>query len=166
MLYAGKSDNQYLHTDIDGSRSFEGCLFVLNCEHADFSDIHTTVYGHNMRNGDMFGSLKKYQESGFYEQNRYFTYYTPERAYRFLIFSEFVTDEDSEVYTYGYAAGTDEYLTYIRKLQAEGPLTEEIVWTGKEKTMTLSTCTAQGDHKRYTIHAVCVDTSDINSSVE
>lgn len=31
----------------------------------DFSDLHNIIYGHNMNNGSMFGSLNKYKDEGF-----------------------------------------------------------------------------------------------------
>jgi len=36
---------------------------------ADFSDVHTIIYGHNMKNGSMFGSLKKYRNKTFFDEN-------------------------------------------------------------------------------------------------
>lgn len=32
----------------------------------DFSDSNTLIYGHNMANGSMFGSLKKYTEKSYW----------------------------------------------------------------------------------------------------
>lgn len=43
----------------------------------DFSDENTLVYGHNMKNGSMFGQLKNYQEKEFYGKNPGFFIDTP-----------------------------------------------------------------------------------------
>lgn len=53
----------------------------------DFSDLYNIIYGHNMNNGSMFGSLKKYKDEGFWKKNQYFTVYTESTAYRYQIFS-------------------------------------------------------------------------------
>ena len=37
----------------------------------DFSDLYNIIYGHNMNNGSMFGSLKKYKDEGFWKKNQY-----------------------------------------------------------------------------------------------
>ena len=39
----------------------------------DFSDLYNIIYGHNMNNGSMFGSLKKYKDEGFWKKDQYFT---------------------------------------------------------------------------------------------
>ena len=46
----------------------------------DFSDLYNIIYGHNMNNGSMFGSLKKYKDEGFWKKNQYFTVYTESTA--------------------------------------------------------------------------------------
>ena len=44
----------------------------------DFQDYHTILYGHNMKNLSMFGSLKKYKTEDFYKDHQFFTIYTSE----------------------------------------------------------------------------------------
>lgn len=34
----------------------------------DFSDLYNIIYGHNMNNGSMFGSLNKYKDEGFWKR--------------------------------------------------------------------------------------------------
>ena len=41
-------------------------MFLNN---ADFLDQHTIIYGHNMKNGSMFGQLKKYESLDFLTEN-------------------------------------------------------------------------------------------------
>ena len=40
----------------------QGTLFIDYENSSDFSDCNTLVYGHNMKNGSMFGHLKKFAE--------------------------------------------------------------------------------------------------------
>ena len=37
----------------------------------DFQDYHTILYGHNMKNLSMFGSLKKYKTEDFYKDHQF-----------------------------------------------------------------------------------------------
>ena len=47
---------------------------------SDFSDCNTLIYGHNMKNGSMFGNLKKFTEDqATYEKSKYFWILTPEK---------------------------------------------------------------------------------------
>ena len=53
------SDNDYyLHRLPDGTYNFGGSLFLLNHNNPMFTDQSSFVYGHNMNNGSMFGSLR------------------------------------------------------------------------------------------------------------
>ena len=57
ILYSG--DNQkYLRTDLHGNSHIAGCIFLEGLNKSDFSDYYNIIYGHNMNDGSMFGSLK------------------------------------------------------------------------------------------------------------
>ena len=56
--------NEYLHKDYEGKDSRPGSIFVQPETAKDFSDFHTIIYGHNMRNKSMFGSLHKFEDEG------------------------------------------------------------------------------------------------------
>ncbi len=53
------SDNAYyLSHAWDGEDNAADAIFLDYRANADLSDFHTLIYGHRMRNGTMFGSLK------------------------------------------------------------------------------------------------------------
>ena len=73
ILYSG--DNQkYLRTDLHGNSHIAECIFLEGLNKSDFSDYYNIIYGHNMNDGSMFGSLKKYKEEGFWKKNQYFCF--------------------------------------------------------------------------------------------
>ena len=54
------SDNvKYLNTTFEGNKNPAGCLFIDYENSRDMTDPHTYIYGHNMKDGSMFGSLKR-----------------------------------------------------------------------------------------------------------
>lgn len=59
------SDNEYYlsHTFL-GTEHISGCIFMDCLNRADFSDDNTILYGHNMKNGSMFGSFCKTTKAG------------------------------------------------------------------------------------------------------
>ena len=60
----------YLHHDFTGAESAEGALFV-DQKNADYpQDDNTVVYGHNMKNGHMFGRLKRYEDEDFFQSHK------------------------------------------------------------------------------------------------
>ena len=63
----------------------------------DFSDYHSIIYGHNMRNTTMFGDLKRYKnDEGFYENNQYLIFITDTQVLRYQIFSYYDVEQDDE----------------------------------------------------------------------
>ena len=71
VLYSG-DDSKYLRSDIYGNYHIAGCIFLEGLNNPDFSDYHSIIYGHNMRNTTMFGDLKRYKnDEGFYEKNQF-----------------------------------------------------------------------------------------------
>ena len=89
----------------------------------DFTDQNTIVYGHNMKNGSMFGTLDKYQDKELFEQHPEFYLYLPED---FQIFLDTVS-------SYGdYDTGTELSVT--------------------DRIVTLSTCVNSRRNYRYLVH--------------
>ena len=71
------TDNEkYLNTTFEGKKNAAGALFVDYCNAEDFTDKNTFIYGHNMKNGSMFGQLRKYKNNAFCEEHPYFYIYT------------------------------------------------------------------------------------------
>lgn len=58
----GKDNAYYLHHLFSGESNINGSIFVDCHNQPDFTDQNTIVYGHNMKNGSMFGTLDKYQD--------------------------------------------------------------------------------------------------------
>ena len=59
--------NEYLHKDYRGKDNYLGSIFIQPSTHKDFSTFHTVVFGHNMRNQSMFGSLHRFEEKSSYQ---------------------------------------------------------------------------------------------------
>lgn len=64
-----KDNSEYLNKTFEGEKNSCGCLFFeASCP--PFSSENTVIYGHNMKSGEMFGSLKKYREKEFFRKNK------------------------------------------------------------------------------------------------
>ena len=58
----------YLKHLYDGTANKNGCPFIDYENASDFSDNNTIIYGHNMRDGSMFSSLREYAEDYYAER--------------------------------------------------------------------------------------------------
>ena len=64
-----KDNETYLWTDLNRKYISGGTLFMDYFNTVDCSDKITFIYGHNMKNGSMFGKLKKYLEFDYLTEN-------------------------------------------------------------------------------------------------
>ena len=71
-----KDNEDYLHRTFEGSYNFSGSIFYDYLCEKDFKGYNTFLYGHNMKNGSMFGKLKKLQDTAETKVNKYFYIYT------------------------------------------------------------------------------------------
>ncbi len=79
-ILANEVEDYYLHYNIDHTKGYPGCLYVQNCNSTTLDDPFTIVYGHNMKNGTMFGSLKVYNDEDFRLGHPYFFVYQEHRV--------------------------------------------------------------------------------------
>lgn len=70
VMRAEGDRNFYLDHDFSGMESAEGALFVDEKNSIYPPDGNTVVYGHNMKNGHMFGTLKMYLDEEFFREHR------------------------------------------------------------------------------------------------
>lgn len=152
VLYSG-DDEKYLRTDIYGDSTNAGCIFMEGMNNPDFNDYHTILYGHNMKNSSMFGTLKKYKTTDFYEENQYFTIYTENMAYRYQIFSYRDVPETDEVYSVGFMPD-ETFQNFINEMVKKSYYDTGVKVTKEDRVMTLSTCSTTGN--RFVVHAVRV----------
>ena len=150
-LLQSETDNYYLDYNLDHSKGYPGCIYTNQCNRKDFSDYNTVLYGHNMKNLSMFGSLKKYKTEDFYKDHQFFTIYTSECAYRYQIFAYYDVPETDEVYTVGFAPD-ETFQKFIDKMKQKSYDDTGVNVTKDDHIMTLSTCSTTG--KRFVVHAV------------
>ena len=121
----------------------------------DFSDDNSLVYGHNMKNGTMFGSLKNIRNTEIVKNNPYIWVFIDNTAFRYQIFSWHdakVTDKSFQT-IFDTLEEKQEYLDYIEKIaeyKLDVPIDEE------DKIITLSTCTSDSS-VRFLVHGVLAD---------
>ena len=148
--------DEYIHLTFDKQVNKAGCLFEDVLSDEEFRGMHDIVFGHNMRNGSMFGSLKKLYASGnenLLEENPYVYIYTRDYVFQYRVFGYYITKVGSEAYK---VVETDEsyddFLDYIQ-LHSAYPRPSDADFSGKPSLLTLSTCSGQsGSGKRFVVH--------------
>ena len=146
-----EDNDKYLHTSYDGTAVRAGSIFMDCNNTGDFQDSHTILYGHNMKNGSMFGQLKSYRDVTFYQGHEYFQIITGDHIYRYMIFAYEDIPETSFVYQvpFGRSLEFDQFLDEIRQISMISP---DINVSREDVVITLSTCSTTG--RRFVVHAV------------
>lgn len=158
----GEDNEEYLHTTYEKNYNFAGTIFIDYENSRDFSDCNTLVYGHNMKNGSMFGRLKNFSEDQTtYEKSKYFWIFTPEKDYRYEIISAYTTGVNSDTYTLFKGPG-DEFQEYLDTIKGYSEIeTDDTELTIKDRIVTLSTCTGN-DATRYVVQGRLADSVDVS----
>ena len=152
----GPDNDYYLHRTVKKTYNFAGSIFLEATNKPDFSDPHNIVFGHNMKNGSMFGQLRKFREREVYDKSRYFWICTPEKNYKYEIFSVQEVLSGGDAYLLFSAPGS-ELLEYAQRMEQQSEVkTPGITFTENSKIVTLSTCTTN-TIKRLIVQGVLVN---------
>lgn len=146
-----QTDNNeyYLHNMINGEYNFAGTLFVdYRCE-KDFAGLNTIVYGHNMKNGSMFGELPKYKEQDYYDAHPTMWLLTPDKTYKVELLSGQVTASDSSAYDI--ISKSEDLTKYIENAVSQSFFKTNSSIDDAEKIITLSTCSYEYENARFVL---------------
>ncbi|MBQ6809014.1 MAG: class B sortase [Firmicutes bacterium] len=147
------ADNEYYLDKLpDGQWNSGGSLFLDYRNAADFSDRNSLIYGHNMKNLSMFGSISKYKEQAYYEAHPLLWLLTPEGDYKVELLAGYVAEHDAEVYSFPLTEDTLPVL--LEQSLARSNFKSEVELQPGERLLTLSTCSYEYDNARYVLIGV------------
>ncbi len=150
----GPDNAKYLRTTIEGKSNTAGTIFMDANNQKDFSDKNTFIYGHDMKNGSMFGKLSEYKDKEFYDQNPYFYIYTPDgNEIQYKIFAICTVEDFSSSYTY-YYEDDEQYLSYLNHIRGIADYDTGVAPTADSQIVSLSTCVRGASRQRLLIHGV------------
>ena len=141
-----EDDEFYLHHNFKGEEDKYGCLYVRNRADVDTPGTNFLIYGHNMKDGSMFGDLDLYRKKSFYQEHAVIQFDTlyEERSYEIVaVFLSQVYAEQDDVFKYYqfYEAETEEEFQYFYDNIKELALYDTGVTAEYGDTfLTLSTC--------------------------
>lgn len=154
-ILQNEKDDYYLEHCINLKKGLPGCIYTNSCSKEDFSSWNTVVYGHNMKNGTMFGSLKI--EKDFFDSLSTITILTSDQKICYQIFAivEFSDTYIPDTYNEELESKREKYIQDIRKAADEnGYIREGINISNETPIITLSTCIRGKENKRLLVVAV------------
>lgn len=151
-LMQGEDNRYYLNHTWKGEANAAGSIFLEQTASADLSDFHTLVYGHRMRNGSMFATLKYYKDLSYWREHPRVYILREGELYRYDIFSAFEAGVRGAVYRLDLEEkGLEE--AFIQYCLERTVIETGIVPEGEDRLLTLSTCTGNGHATRWIVQA-------------
>ncbi len=145
----GKDNERYVTTLFNGKSNSAGTLFMDYRNDENLSNNNTIIYGHNMKNGTMLGTIMKYRNQSYYDNHKIMYYLTPTKNYKVEIFAGVTSNVYSEIYN----------LKKINKERANSLMRQsnfknDVQIGDEDKFLTLSTCAYDFDDARFILIGV------------
>ncbi|MFG6383985.1 MAG: class B sortase [Lachnospiraceae bacterium] len=146
MQAVAESRDFYLDHNFDGKEDINGSIFLDSRNNFEDQDDNLIVYGHNMKSGMMFGSLKEYLDPSFWREHKTINFNTIYEKAEYEIVAvclSKVADEGEKgfrYYDFINAGNKENFNHYIEKIKGMNILDEDINISYGDKLLTLSTC--------------------------
>ena len=158
VMQAPDEINKYLRHDFYGKDSTRGCLFVD--EYCDiFNSDNIIIYGHNMKDGSMFGTLDSYADESFYAEHKIIRFDTIYEKHSYEVVAAISTSipaKDEDVFRYyEYTSSNDEetFLDYADFIEKNKLYDTGVETNPGDKLLTLSTCAYHTTDGRFVVVA-------------
>lgn len=148
------SDNEYYLThNLKNEYNSSGWVFMDYRNDLDGKDKNIIIYGHNMRDGSMFGSLKNILNPEWYQndENKYITLVTEEGNIKYEVFSVYQVEKEDYYITTGFK-NNEEYEEFLKTITNRSINDFGVEVNSEDSILTLSTC-ANNNAYRVVLHA-------------
>lgn len=153
-----RDNKDYLHSSFYKEKLYSGTLFIDALSNKRENQENLIVYGHNMKDGSMFGTLKKWRSAKYFNEHKFIEVYTEKEKRVYLIFAVREVSSNMSLLHYKLDGFTNE--EYIQDARNNNIHFREFEDQYKNnQIMTLSTCMSN-DAKRLIINAVLLYKTD------
>lgn len=156
-------DNEYyLDTGFDGQEFRAGTVF-MDCTdmfgaYPEAWSENIVLYGHNMADNTMFGSLRRYrQDPEYYKESPFIEFSSNYADYTYVIFGLLITggDADSD-FLYWQQEELDDktaFDDYVKSVEEKNMIDNPLDVSVGDSILTLSTCYSDEDNSRFLVVA-------------
>lgn len=140
----------YLNHSLNKKENSAGWIFVDSRNTIDDWDKNTIIYGHNMKNGSMFGTLKRIITSKI---DAPIYIYTPKHKYKWKIISVYNIPETTDYLESSFATD-DDFADFVKMIVGRSRFNYNTEVAYEDHLLTLSTCYTH--YTRTVVHAKLV----------
>ena len=157
VMQTYEDPNFYLDHDFEKNWNPAGCIYARRqCDVFRPSD-NIVLYGHHMRNGSMFASLKHYTEKEFWEENQFVYFDTLYERHVYQIIAVFKTTANIGLgfnyHQFNDAANQEEFDAFMAEVHRLQFYDTGLTAQYGDKLITMSTCEYTLDNGRLAVLA-------------
>ena len=169
-----EGDNEfYLDKDFDKKQSIYGTLYIDGSSKISTPNTNIIIYGHNMKNGTMFGSLKQYRNKSYYDAHPTITFNTLYEKGEYEIFGAFYAQvlKKSDKTSYRYyqfleATNENEFNEFVQYVEKVRQYDTGVRPQYGDQLLTLSTCSSHVENGRFAVVARRIQTDQQTTNQE
>jgi len=149
------NNDYYLYHSFDKTKSNAGWVFMDYRNKLDGTDKNIIIYGHNRKDGSIFGSLKNILKETWYDEkdNLEIEFWTENGKEKYQVFSIYEIENED----YYLSTTFDNYDEYLNKIKNRSIKDFGINLSNESNILTLSTCSSS-NKRRIVLHAVDTQT--------
>lgn len=154
VVVQANDNDYYLDKDFNKKKNVAGWIFADYRNQLDGTDRNIILYGHNMKDGSMFGTLHKTHEREWQsnEENLTIIFAYKNEIKKYKVFSTYEIDAE-EFYITTSFDDDGHYLKFLKTLKSRSNYNYDIYLKTSDNILTLSSCTSTGN-RRTVLHAV------------
>lgn len=148
-------NNYYLKKSFHNKTDSYGSIFLDYRNNTTFSDANTIIYGHNMNNNAMFGTLRETLEETYFDsrEKRIIEIFLPTGLTKYEIFSVYLIEQEE----YYIPKTKEEFTEFLNTIKERSIYDFGIEIGTGDRILTLSTCDDEiNTSKRLLIHAKAI----------
>ncbi len=153
-----RTDTYYLTHTWTGEYGIVGAIFIDPANNSDFSNYNTVIYGHNMRNGSMFGTLSSFASQSYWSAHKNIYITTDAGARCYQIFAAYEVSTSGKTYQISFSSPQDR-LDFVDFCLKQSVIDTGVTPGAEDHIVTLSTCTGRGHATRWVVQAVLKSTT-------
>lgn len=161
-IYQSYDNNYYLNHNQDKQKSVYGALFFdsSNVITEQEVDRNLIIYGHEMKNGSMFGSLKKLKNVNFYKENSMIELTVNDVKSYYRIYAVFVLNakkQDDNGYIYNIYRqdfiNKNDFENWVDEAMRRSIIDTNVSVDSDDDILTLVTCSNDFENARLVVQA-------------
>ncbi len=153
VVVKGEDNSFYLKNNFNKESNRHGWIFMDYHNKLDGTDKNIVIYGHNTRDGSMFGTLRNVITKKWYtnEENYIIDLVLNNERKKYQVFSTYSIPVEDYYITTEFK-DNKEFLKFINTLKKRSVHNYKVDIDESDSILTLSTCTGNGS-KRMVLHA-------------